>query len=58
MSKIIQVGMADFKMATAPDKLITAGLGSCIGICLYDKVVKLGVLTHICPSCIKKKCQQ
>jgi chemotaxis protein CheD len=47
MSKIIQVGMADYKMATAPDKLITAGLGSCIGICLYDKVVKLGSLTHI-----------
>ncbi len=47
MSKIIQVGMADYKMATAPDKLITAGLGSCIGICLYDKIVKLGSMTHI-----------
>ncbi|MEN6348062.1 MAG: chemotaxis protein CheD [Syntrophomonas sp.] len=47
MSKIIQVGMADFKLAKAPDKLMTAGLGSCIGICLFDKAIKLGSLTHI-----------
>lgn len=47
MSKLIQVGMADYKMAKAPDKLITAGLGSCIGICLFDRSIKLGSLTHI-----------
>lgn len=27
--------------------LITYALGSCIGICLYDAVVKVGALTHI-----------
>jgi len=47
MGKIIQVGMADFKIAKAPDKLMTAGLGSCIGICIYDKAVKVGALAHI-----------
>ncbi len=47
MSKMIQVGMADHKLAKAPDKLITAGLGSCIGICLFDRIIKLGSLTHI-----------
>lgn len=47
MSKIIQVGMADLKVAKCPDKLMTAGLGSCIGICLHDKAIKLGGLAHI-----------
>lgn len=47
MGNIIQVGMAEVKFALAPDKLLTAGLGSCIGICIYDKQCKLGVLAHI-----------
>lgn len=47
MGKIIQVGMADLKLATAPDKLMTAGLGSCIGICLFDKSVGKGGMAHI-----------
>ena len=47
MSKIIQVGMADMKIARPPDKLMTAGLGSCIGICIIDKSIKLASLTHI-----------
>ncbi|MGE5404257.1 MAG: chemotaxis protein CheD [Candidatus Saccharibacteria bacterium] len=47
MSKVIQVGMADLKVAKSPDKLMTAGLGSCIGICLIDKSVKVGGLAHI-----------
>lgn len=41
------MGMADLKLAKAPDKLITAGLGSCIGICIYDRSLKLGCLAHI-----------
>ncbi|HZK42808.1 MAG TPA: chemotaxis protein CheD [Syntrophomonadaceae bacterium] len=47
MGKIIQVGMSDYKLAKAPDKLLTAGLGSCIGICLFDKSVRKGGLAHI-----------
>ncbi|MGE5417141.1 MAG: chemotaxis protein CheD [Acidobacteriota bacterium] len=47
MSKVIQVGMADLKVAKSPDKLMTAGLGSCIGICLIDKSVKVAGLAHI-----------
>ncbi len=39
--------MADFKVVQAPDKLITAGLGSCIGICLCDKAAKIGGMAHI-----------
>lgn len=47
MGKIIQVGMADLKIASAPDLLMTPGLGSCIGICIYDPVHKLASLAHI-----------
>lgn len=47
MSNVISVGMADFKTAKAPDILLTAGLGSCIGICIHDPVLKAGGLAHI-----------
>jgi len=47
MGEIIQVGMADFKLAKAPDKLMTVGLGSCVGICIYEKAGKIGALAHI-----------
>ena len=47
MSEIIRVGMAELKTAKAPDKLVTLGLGSCIGVCAYDALHKLGGLVHI-----------
>ncbi|MCM0650477.1 chemotaxis protein CheD [Clostridium swellfunianum] len=43
----IKVGIADLNAGSAPDKLITVGLGSCIGIALYDKVLGIGGLAHI-----------
>jgi len=47
MSVVITVGMADFKTAKMPDILLTAGLGSCIGICLHDPFLKVGGMAHI-----------
>jgi len=44
---VIVVGMADLKVAKAPDVLTTLGLGSCIGITLYDQVKKIGGMAHI-----------
>ena len=41
------IGIADMKIAKDQGMLITYALGSCIGICLYDPVVKLGGLVHI-----------
>ena len=43
----IKVGIADLNVAYSPDKLITVGLGSCVGIAIYDKSVGLGGLAHI-----------
>ena len=39
--------MADLKVCRAPDVLTTIGLGSCIGIALYDPVTKISGLAHI-----------
>lgn len=51
--------MADFKIASAPDKLMTAGLGSCIGICVLDKKSKIAGLAHIMlPSSTQAKSVQ
>ncbi len=47
MPDIVKVAMADLKVARDPAVLITIGLGSCIGIALYDPVVKVGGLAHI-----------
>lgn len=44
---IIKVGMADLNIAKEPDVLTTLGLGSCVGIALYDSSLKLGGLAHI-----------
>ncbi|KGK90372.1 chemotaxis protein CheD [Desulfosporosinus sp. HMP52] len=47
MNDVITVGMADFKTAVAPILLLTAGLGSCIGICVHDPILKVGGMAHI-----------
>ncbi|WP_315121902.1 chemotaxis protein CheD [uncultured Clostridium sp.] len=45
--KEYRVGIADLDVGKSPDKIITVGLGSCIGIALYDKTNAIGGLLHI-----------
>lgn len=47
MSETIRVGIADMNVCAAPDKITTIGLGSCIGIVLYDAALKTAGLVHI-----------
>lgn len=47
MSEQIKVGMADYKLGRAPNRLITLGLGSCIGITIYVRKMKIGAMAHI-----------
>ena len=47
MNDKLIVGIADMKMGTGGEKLITYALGSCIGICLYESQMKLAALIHI-----------
>ena len=47
MGEKLVIGIADMKMAKGEGMLVTYALGSCIGICLHDPVLKLGALVHI-----------
>ena len=43
----IRVGIADYKIGQAPHRIMTVGLGSCIGTIIYDEKSKVGGLSHI-----------
>lgn len=47
MAEIVKVGMADLNTVYAPTILTTLGLGSCVGICLYDRKSKTSGMAHI-----------
>jgi chemotaxis protein CheD len=42
-----KIGIGELDVAIPPDKIITIGLGSCIGIAIYDSVNKIVGLSHI-----------
>lgn len=41
------IGIGEISCATPPMKIITYGLGSCIGIALYDQKAKIAGLSHV-----------
>lgn len=45
-ANMIIVGMADLKVTKAPGALTTLGLGSCVGIALYDPRTQVAGLAH------------
>lgn len=47
MVEEIKVGISEWKASMAPHKLITIGLGSCVGIILFDSSNRVGGLSHI-----------
>ena len=46
INDMLKVGMGDFKVGKAPLHIITLGLGSCVGITMYDRVTKVGGMLH------------
>ena len=42
----LTVGIADIKVSVSPD-ILTTTLGSCVAVCLYDKVNKIGGMVHV-----------
>jgi chemotaxis protein CheD len=47
MANSIAIGLAEMKISKNPDDVLVAfGLGSCLGIGLYDPQIKLGGLLH------------
>ncbi|HYF95495.1 MAG TPA: chemotaxis protein CheD [Symbiobacteriaceae bacterium] len=44
----IAVGLGELKCGTRPEQvLVCYGLGSCIGLALYDAVARVGVMVHV-----------
>ena len=44
---VIKVGMADLNVGRHPCMLTTLGLGSCVGISLFDRMTKISGMAHI-----------
>lgn len=36
-SEVVKVGIADYHIVQAPQLIRTSGLGSCVGVVLYDQ---------------------
>lgn len=47
MSEIIKVGIADINLVSPPDTIRTTGLGSCVGVILYDEGRKIAGMAHV-----------
>lgn len=46
-SEPIKIGIAELKVSFSPINLITVGLGSCVAVCLWDPIIKIGGMVHI-----------
>ncbi|MDM5207311.1 chemotaxis protein CheD [Cytobacillus kochii] len=46
-SEVVKVGIADCHIVQAPQLIRTSGLGSCVGVVLYDQKKKIAGLVHI-----------
>lgn len=46
-TKVIKVGIADMKTVEAPDSIRTSGLGSCVGVVIYDLSKSIAGLAHV-----------
>ncbi len=45
--KPIIIGMAELDVVKCPQNITTLGLGSCVGVVLYDKTNKIGGMVHV-----------
>ncbi|WNF24500.1 chemotaxis protein CheD [Mesobacillus jeotgali] len=46
-AEIIKVGIADMNIVKVPDLIRTTGLGSCVGVVLYDQTREIAGMAHI-----------
>ncbi|MEA3320130.1 MAG: chemotaxis protein CheD [Bacillota bacterium] len=44
---VIKVGIAEMGIVKAPQLIRTAGLGSCVGVVIYDTTTKIAGMVHI-----------
>lgn len=46
-TKVVKVGIADMNIVKSPHLIRTSGLGSCVGVIIYDSRIELAGLAHI-----------
>ena len=51
----ISIGIGEFAVVTKPCVLESIGLGSCVGICIWDKNKGIGGLAHIMLGCAEER---
>ncbi len=44
---VVKVGIADLNVVKAPNRIRTSGLGSCVGVVIYDSYKQVAGLAHI-----------
>lgn len=45
--EVIKVGIADLNFVSVPDTIRTSGLGSCVGVVVYDPIIKIAGMAHV-----------
>lgn len=45
--EVIKVGIADVNIVRSPNTIRTSGLGSCVGVVIYDQLREIAGLVHI-----------
>ena len=47
LQQIVKVGIADMNIVKAPNLIQTSGLGSCVGVIIYDSLQRIAGLVHV-----------
>ncbi|MGD6965077.1 chemotaxis protein CheD [Rossellomorea vietnamensis] len=47
VKEVVKVGIADMNIATRGQSIRTSGLGSCVGVVLYDEMIHLAGMVHV-----------
>ncbi|PKR87080.1 chemotaxis protein CheD [Heyndrickxia camelliae] len=47
MSEVVKVGIADMNIVRTPNTIRTTGLGSCVGVIIYDSFLAIAGLVHV-----------
>ncbi|MGD6887874.1 chemotaxis protein CheD, partial [Staphylococcus shinii] len=47
VDSVVKVGIAEMGIVKSPQLIRTAGLGSCVGVVIYDTSTKIAGMVHI-----------
>ncbi|PWA13527.1 chemotaxis protein CheD [Pueribacillus theae] len=47
MLQVVKVGLAEIKTVSPPNTIRTSGLGSCVGVVVYNEVLRIAGMAHV-----------